>query len=303
MPTDQMIYLGALALLVILMIFVRAIRSAMRALISFIIGVTAAAAAIFSVAVLLNNVALNENPGFRARVARFMTVNYAATSEKGLGSVICQTGYVPPTPMPGMSAMPVFSRTPTPSPTPVASKTPVASAKAAPAKQMLPKAAVKQTPAKGAAKIVPSPTPAATPSTAPSPAASEEEDVYPELVQRGYPGIPRATLFKMAESTVNELAGWKIIKSNAGAGTLDCVYTTRFMRFEDDVRITVTPKTEIAICSRSRTGEGEPGTLGEFFHGDFGANLGHVKEFYTALEPRVDAFYKEQEKRENAAPR
>jgi hypothetical protein len=32
------------------------------------------------------------------------------------------------------------------------------------------------------------------------------------------------------------------------------------------------------------------------FSGDFGANIGHIKEFYAAIEPKVDQAYTEQER-------
>lgn len=155
------------------------------------------------------------------------------------------------------------------------------------------------------------PTPAATsvsapPKTvtpAPGAAASpgdEEEDVYPELMTRSFPGISRQKLFDLSEQTANSLGGWKVVKADARSGTLDCIYTSRIIGSEDDVRITVTPKGDIELCSRS--GSERPGStsiLG-FFPGDFGANIGHIKQFYETLEPKMDEVYKEEQEKENA---
>ena len=117
-------------------------------------------------------------------------------------------------------------------------------------------------------------------------------------MRHGYPGIARNKLFELARQTVNELGGWKIV--NAAPYTLDCVYSTRVFRFQDEVAITVMPNSEIDLCSRSKAAES--GSWLAVFPGDFGANIGHIKEFYAALEPKVEAVYKEQEQKANSAP-
>ncbi|MFZ2063820.1 MAG: DUF1499 domain-containing protein [Candidatus Binatus sp.] len=126
------------------------------------------------------------------------------------------------------------------------------------------------------------------------------EDVYPELIRRSFPGIPREKLFQLSTDTVNSLGGWKIAKSNPSNFTLDCVYTSRFFKFEDDVRITVEPSGDIDVCSRS--GLARPGTtsLLRYFPGDLGSNVGHIKQFYEALEPKMDEVYKEEQDKQNA---
>jgi Protein of unknown function (DUF1499) len=153
----------------------------------------------------------------------------------------------------------------------------------------------------------PMPTPAPTPVSAQAPAASPTPtpappEVFPELMTRGYPGIPRAKLFELATGTVNSLGGWKIVNSDPRAGTLDCIYTTRIFAWQDDVRITVTPRAEIQICSRSGTARPASTSLLRFFPGDFGANIGHIKQFYETLEPKVDAAYQEMQRRESQRP-
>jgi Protein of unknown function (DUF1499) len=126
------------------------------------------------------------------------------------------------------------------------------------------------------------------------------EDVYPELIQRSFPGIPRETLFKLSEDTVNSLGGWKIVKADPAAGTIDCIYTSRIFNFEDDVRIKIDPSGNIDVCSRSGMARPDQTSMLRYFPGDFGANVGHIKEFYEALEPKMDEVYKEQQEKENA---
>jgi hypothetical protein len=126
------------------------------------------------------------------------------------------------------------------------------------------------------------------------------DDVFPELIRRGYPGIPRQELFKLSQDTINSLGGWKIVKADPGSGTIDCIYTSRVFKLEDDVRITIDPSGEVQVCSRS--GLARPGTTSmlRYFPGDLGANVGHIKEFYETLEPKMDQVYKEEQDKQNA---
>jgi len=118
--------------------------------------------------------------------------------------------------------------------------------------------------------------------------AAQDEDNYPELILHGYPGISRAELFADAQQAVSSLGGWKITNVDRNNGALDCVYTSRILRSEDDIRIVVTTKNRVFVCSRSNS---------RWFPGDFGANIGHIKEFQQAVEPAIDKFYKELENR------
>jgi hypothetical protein len=124
------------------------------------------------------------------------------------------------------------------------------------------------------------------------------DDVFPELIRRGFPGISRDKLFQLSTDTVNSLGGWKIVKS--GNYTLDCVYTSRIFKLEDDVRIIVDPSGDIEVCSRS--GLARPGTTSmlRYFPGDLGSNVGHIKQFYETLEPKMDEVYKEEQDKQNA---
>jgi Protein of unknown function (DUF1499) len=126
------------------------------------------------------------------------------------------------------------------------------------------------------------------------------DDVYPELIRRSFPGISREKLFQLSTDTVNSLGGWKIVKSSPGSYTLDCIYTSRIFKLEDDVRIAIDPSGDIEVCSRS--GLARPGTtsLLSYFPGDLGSNVGHIKEFYETLEPKMDEVYKEEQDKQNA---
>ncbi len=98
---------------------------------------------------------------------------------------------------------------------------------------------------------------------------------------------------------VNSLGGWKIVKADPRSGTLECIYTSRILGEEDDIRITVTPKGEVQLCSRSGTARPNSTSLLRFFPGDFGANIGHIKQFYETLEPKMDEVYKEEQEKQN----
>jgi len=225
------------AVVVVILVIFPTVRRIAKIALTLAIALGASAVAIGGLAILMNNVGINEQPGIWPRVHRFLTVNWAATSAKGTGQASCQEGI----------------------------------ARSAPGQ------------------------PAPTPSAVATSAAAE--DVYPELVRRGYPGLSRAKLFGLAKETVGELGGWKVVKEEPRAYTLECIYTSRLLKFEDEVRIVVTPRSEIDLCAHSGVGENGTGVLGWLFSGDFGANIGHIKEFYSALEPKVDQAYTEQERK------
>jgi len=238
------------AAVILLLIFVSFLRRLVFALLRIAIAVVAAFVAVAGISMLMSNETIYEKPGAEARILRFMTVDRAATSEKGLGTATCR--------WPDESAAAATPGSP------------------APAGSM---------PAPGAAA---------------RPASGEAEDVYPELMTRSFPGIPRQKLFDLSRQVVNSLGGWKIVKSDARAGTLDCIYTSRILGAQDDVRITVTPKGDVELCSRSGTERPGSTSLLGVFPGDFGANIGHIKQFYETLEPKMDEVYKEEQEKENA---
>ncbi len=248
----------AVAGLVVVLIIFSTVRRIAAIAMSLVITLAASAVAIGGMAVLMNNVAINEPPGIRARIHRFLTVDWAATSAKGTSLATCQD-----------------------------------SAESAASQGG---AAVEATPQRRASRRSAAGRPTPTPSAAA--ATGGEEEFYPELVRRGYPGLTRTKLFALARQTVSELGGWKVVKEDARAYRLECIYTTRLLRFEDEIKVMVTPRSEINLCSHSGVGAEDTGALRWFFGGDFGANIGHIKEFYSSLEPKVDQAYREQERKQ-----
>jgi uncharacterized protein (DUF1499 family) len=262
---NSWVAIGLTAAALAVVILVRTVRRIVARVISVTVAVLAILGSIAGAAILMNNVTIYDSPGVAARVLRFLSVDWAATSADGLSLAPCAHGWADGhiQPAPARSA-----------------------ANAA--------GAARESRGRVAGK--------AAAAAAPTPAASEEEAV-PELVRHGYPGISRGKLFELANATVSQLGGWKIVNADPRAGVLDCVYTTRIFRWEDDVRIIVSANSEIDLCSRSRVGAPDSGSWLGIFPGDFAANVGHIKEFYEALEPRVDAFYKEQERKMNGERR
>ncbi len=258
MPTLPVIAIVVVALVVIaILIFVPFILRLLVRLAFFFIFVAVAAAGI---AMIMNDETIFERPGAEQRVIRFVTMNSAAASPSGSGSVTCQMGIQP-----------------------IAVPTP-----AAPAPK---KRAAKETPANG-----PEPVHRLEPVATPAPL----DDVYPELIRRSYPGIPRQKLFQLSLDTINSLGGWKIVKADLRNFTIDCIYTSRIFKFEDDVRITVQPSGEIDVCARSGLARPDATSILRYFPGDLGANIGHIKQFYETLEPKMDEVYKQAQDQENA---
>jgi hypothetical protein len=255
--------IAAVAVLAIL-IFLPKVRAVVFWTIRIAVALGATVIAILGVALLMNNETVWDQPGAQARIVHFLTVNQAATSDKGLGSARCRW---PDEPAP----------TATPTPAPAAYAAPPASG------------AVSASAAR----------PGASPSPAASPAAAETPEVYPELITRSYPGIPRAKLFQLSKEVVDSLGGWKIDKADARSGTFDCTYTTRIFGWQDDVRITITSRSEVELCSRSETARPNPTSMLWLIPGDFGSNMGHIKQFYDSLEPKMDQVYRQEQELEN----
>ncbi len=253
-------YLVAAVVFVLILIFVPFVRRVIGALIRLAIFIIAVAVVIAGVSMLMNNETIFEKPGPEMRTTRFLTMNSARTTDSGTGSATCDMN---------------------------AAFEPNATALEKPPEKH-------QHAEKGAA------TPAARPSAGAPSAAATPDDDYDELIRRSFPGIPRAKLYDLSKEVVNSLGGWKIVKENPGAGTLDCIYTSRILGMEDDVRITVEPSGVIDVCSRSGTARPDSTSWLRWFPGDLGANIGHIKQFYETLEPKMDEIYKEQQEKENA---
>ncbi|MFZ0246035.1 DUF1499 domain-containing protein [Candidatus Binatus sp.] len=260
MITPPVIVVAFLAIAVIavmtLVPFMRLVLGRIVRLAFFLIPVAVAAAGI---AMIMNDETIFERPGPQQRVVRFVTMNSAAASPSGYGSVICEVGNLPQAATPAESA---------------------------PKKRAAEEALANQREPRRRLEPVATPAPL--------------DDVYPELLRRGYPGISRQKLFQLSQDTINSLGGWKIVKADPRNSTIDCIYTTRIFKFEDDVRITVQASGEIDVCSRSGLARPAATSLLRYFPGDLGASVGHIKEFYEALEPKMDEVYKEEQDRQNA---
>jgi len=282
MGNDPLILIAAFVALMILL----AVRTTRRIVITMVrvgVSIVAIATAVAGLAILLNNVTIYDPPGITARVTRFLTVNQAATSKEGLSTEVCVWGDEPtPAPSPSPAAAKAATASPTPTPRAAAKS----KGKATP---------VTATPTSNAA--------APSPLASPTPGVAEEEpQMYPELVRHGYPGIGARQLYNEALATAKALPGWRVIATDLKKQTIDCIYTTRFLGWQDDVRITVSAKSEVDVCSRSRVGLADSTSMLWWFPGDFGANIGHIKEFYTVLDPRIDVLYKAEEERAQKQP-
>ena len=254
--------LAAEILLVALVVILLSLylRGPLGTLCRIVVFVGAMAVIIGGTAILMNNVSLAEPPSAAVRLQRFLTVNWAATSDKGDGAAACAD------------------------PAELAARQPAGA-------EHRERHHVRRTAAHADAE------PAAPPTATPAEGAggSEAEPGFPELVRNAYPGIPPARLMQIAASTAAGLPGWQVVSSDLKTRTINAVYHTRLLGFADDVRIIVTPRSEIDVCSRSRVGEpGSQSTLSAL-HGDFGANIGHIKEFYLALAPAADEAYRQVE--------
>ncbi len=82
-------------------------------------------------------------------------------------------------------------------------------------------------------------------------------DIGPVLV-----AAPPALAFKKAVAAA-EAMGWEVVGSDAAAGTIEAVDTTKFFGFKDDIAVRVTPTADgsrIDIRSKSRVGRSDLGT-------------------------------------------
>ena len=268
------ILFALVALLIALVIFVPFFRSMFKGLLRFSFLIVTIFLAMAGVAILMNNETIFDHPSAQQRMVRFVARNSAATSENGWGDAPCS-----------------FDK---------------------PAKEEDTQAKTKkkqdeaaQTAAAAGAQGTAQPT--ATPTPSPE---DIQANLYDELMTRNYIcegdtpiAIGRAKLTEFVQQTIAELNGWKLINIDQRTGIIYCVHTSRILGLEDDVRILVTPKSDVEICSQSKSGEPQSGSLLGFFPGDFGANMGHIKQFYAAMKDKADAYCKELgEKQKPKAP-
>ena len=266
------------AVVVLILIFVRPIRRIVFLLVRIAIAVVAIVVAIGGVSMLMNNETIFDKPGVEARTIRFFTQDSAATSQKGLGSATCKWPDAAPSAAASVAASSAPAPAAAPSPSPRR-------------KERERKRAKDQ--ASAAASPGATPSPAAT-------ASNPDDDVYPELITPSYPGIAPAKLFALSQRVINSLGGWKIVNADPKTGVIDCIYTSRILQSQDDVRITVTPKSEIDICARSGSARPDSTSMLRYFPGDFGASVGHIKQFTETMDPMMDEVYKQEQEKENA---
>lgn len=103
--------------------------------------------------------------------------------------------------------------------------------------------------------------------------------------RRHFPGIEPLLLpvapdraLALARSVMEE-SGWRVLGSDAAAGTLEGVYRSAIFGFEDDVVVRVRAEgqgSRIDVRSASRVGRG-----------DLGANAARVRAFVAALEEKA----------------
>ena len=105
---------------------------------------------------------------------------------------------------------------------------------------------------------------------------------------------------RLAAAIAAGLPGWKVVSSDPRTRTINAEYRTRVLGLLDDVRIVVTPRSEVDVCSRTRAGDSGAQWLFSTFQGDFGSNIGRVKEFYLALAPAADQEYRQVEIKQTA---
>src|SRR5260221_8279521 len=149
--------LVAALVVIALLIFVRTLRRIFFALLRVVIFVFGVAAAIAGVAIMMNNETPFEKPGAKQRMIRFLTVNSAAASKDGHGSVTCGAG--PNGELKAEAA---------PTPAPISKEEQQVTKMIAAAKQ-------------GATSPPATPTPIVTP--------EPESDIYPELIRRSFAGL------------------------------------------------------------------------------------------------------------------
>ena len=261
------------ATVILILIFIRPIRRLVFLVIRIAVAVIAIVVAIGGISMLLNNETIFEKPGVEARTLRFFTQTGAATSEKGLGSATCEW------------------------PDAVAAADPAAVA----APESSPASAKPERPRRRLrAEAVTAARPAGAPSLGLTASNEAQDDVYPELITPSYPGIAPAKLFAISQQVINSLGGWKIVNANPKTGVIDCIYTSRILGSQDDVRITVKSNSEIELCSRSGSSRPDSTSLLRWFPGDFGANVGHIKQFVETIDPMMDEVYKQEQEKENA---
>lgn len=103
------------------------------------------------------------------------------------------------------------------------------------------------------------------------------------IVRKAYPDVqhaviprPPAEAFTSVLRQAEQQKGWEITYQDASAGIIECVATTKMLKFRDDLIIRLRPegegKTRVDMRSKSREGRS-----------DVGANAKRIKEFLAKM--------------------
>jgi uncharacterized protein (DUF1499 family) len=111
-------------------------------------------------------------------------------------------------------------------------------------------------------------------------ARTSPDHELPELRTRVYALPPDRALDLTLRAVEN--AGWRVVDAKPGSNEIHAVVATPWLRFRDDVNITLTEApgggTRVQVESQSRVGRA-----------DFGANIAHVMELYRRVDAIVRA--------------
>ena len=88
--------------------------------------------------------------------------------------------------------------------------------------------------------------------------------------------VPPAEALERARQIAESQPSWRVTHTDAAAGTVEAIATTRLFHFQDDIAVRVRPGTEggslVDMRSKSRVGKG-----------DMGANAARIRQFMVAL--------------------
>lgn len=104
---------------------------------------------------------------------------------------------------------------------------------------------------------------------------------YPDLLpQRFRPPVTYDQAFDAAVD-ISRASGWAIREADRDRGVIEAVATARFLRFKDEVTITISREGDFVIVNmRSRSSAGKR---------DLGANARRIRAFQTELAKRFQA--------------
>ena len=108
-------------------------------------------------------------------------------------------------------------------------------------------------------------------------AETSEHSAFPELRTRHFQAPPAEMLTHVR--TAIQALGWTVTAEAMGPPRISAVVTTPWLRFKDDVIVSIKPSgsgSAVHVTSRSRIGKG-----------DLGANAHHIRRLYRQLDDHV----------------